>query len=80
MKVTNDRRPSSKHNAQQAFSGGAQQSTGSATRAWGYAASVAELLPHAPPKAFDGGCTGAVQGATDRPGVQGAHLNPWASS
>eukprot|EP01045_Picozoa_sp_COSAG04_P031645 COSAG04_NODE_5928_length_1453_cov_1.381832_2_plen_233_part_00 len=48
------------HNAQQAFSGGAQQSTGSATREWGYAATIKELLPHAPPRALDAGCTGAI--------------------
>ena len=48
------------HNAQQAYSGGAQQSTGSATREWGYAATIKELLPHAPPRALDAGCTGAI--------------------
>ena len=48
------------HNAQQAYSGGAQQSTGSATREWGYAATIKELLPHAPPRSLDAGCTGAI--------------------
>ena len=48
------------HNAQQAYSGGAQQSTGSATRESGYAATIKELLPHAPPRSLDAGCTGAI--------------------